>query len=309
MKTAFLFSGQGSQYTGMGQEIHNHFKVARDVFTEASDCLGYDMAKLCFEKNQQLNLTEYTQPALLTVSTAILTVVKAEGLVAEAVAGLSLGEYTALVASEALSFSNAVKLVSKRGKYMAECAPDGTGKMVAIMNANSKVIEDACQKIASETGKIVAPANYNTPQQIVIGGETEAVDEVVKYLHDLGVRRCIALNVSGPFHTPLLKKAALQLGKELANVPFSNMKIPVVANTTAQVMQDNEVVNLLERQVMSPVKFYDSIHTLRDLGVTRFIEIGPGKVLTGFMKKIDKTLATNHIEDIPTLKETLANCR
>lgn len=309
MKTAFLFSGQGSQYTGMGQDIYENFKLAREQFEEASDCLGYDMAALCFEENDRLHLTEYTQPAILTVSTAILRVAQAEGLTAEAVAGLSLGEYTALVASQALTFSQAVQLVAKRGKFMSDCAPEGSGKMVAVMNADPALIEQICRKVATDTGQIVAPANYNTPQQIVIGGETEAVDQAVVQLQEAGVRRCVPLKVSGPFHTPLLKQAASDLKAELARVSFSPMRLPVVGNVTAEVLTDEEVIPLLEKQVMSPVRFYDSIQTLQQLGVTNFIEIGPGKVLSGFMKKIDKTLTTSHIENIPTLNETVANCR
>ena len=304
MKTAFLFSGQGAQYVGMGQELFDQEEIVRQTFDEASDVLGYDMAELCFTENERLNQTEYTQPAILTVSVAFWRLLEAKGYHADAVAGLSLGEYTALVASGALDFKTAVALVAKRGSYMSTAAPQGTGKMVAVMNAPIETIEEACKQ-ASERG-IVSPANYNTPQQIVIGGEVAAVDEAVERLKEAGVKRMIPLNVSGPFHTALLKPAADKLKVALEEVTFNEMTVPVISNTTAQVMQQDEIKELLERQVMSPVRFYESVATLKELGVERIIEIGPGKVLSGFIKKIDKTLVMSRVEDSNTLQETEA---
>ena len=262
------------------------------------------MAELCFTENEQLNQTEYTQPAILTVSVAFWRLLKAKGFQADAVAGLSLGEYTALVASGALDFKEAVALVAKRGSLMANAAPKGTGKMVAVMNAPLEAIETACEE-ASALG-IVAPANYNTPQQIVIGGEVEAVDKAVALLKEAGVKRMIPLNVSGPFHTALLKPAADQLKEVLNTVTFAEMQIPVISNTTANVMAQDEIKNLLERQVMSPVRFYESVATLKELGIERVVEIGPGKVLSGFIKKIDKTITLARVEDSQTLSETEA---
>ena len=303
MKRAFLFSGQGAQYVGMGQELYAQEPIVRVTFEEASHALGYDVAELCFTENDRLNQTEYTQPAILTVSIAFWRLLQEKGYQADVVAGLSLGEYSALVASGALDFKTAVTLVAKRGAFMATAAPQGTGKMVAVMNTPIEVIEEACQK-ASAIG-IVSPANYNTPQQIVIGGEVAAVEQAMAYLTEAGAKRMIPLNVSGPFHTALLKPAAEKLKRELDTVSFQPMTIPVISNTTAQVMQEDQVKELLEKQVMSPVRFYESIATLKDLGVEQVVEIGPGKVLSGFMKKIDKTMTVTRLEDSQTLADTL----
>ncbi|MEL5940927.1 ACP S-malonyltransferase, partial [Tetragenococcus halophilus] len=242
MKTAFLFSGQGDQYPGMGKDLYDQYEIVQKTFEQASNVLNYDMAELCFTENEQLDLTEYTQPAILTVSVAFLRLLKEKGIQPDAAAGLSLGEYSALVASQALSFETAVDLVARRGKYMAEAAPSGVGKMVAVMNMPADTIEKACQQ-ASEYG-IVSPANYNTPKQIVIGGEEKAVDYALDLLSQAGARRMIPLNVSGPFHTKLLEPASKQLKEVLKETTFNEMQIPVVSNTTAKVMKQDEIKHL-----------------------------------------------------------------
>ena len=302
-KTAFLFAGQGAQYLGMARDLYDQYNVVRATYDEASQVLGYDIRNLIDREEEKLNQTRYTQPAILTTSVAIYRLLQEKGIQAAIVAGLSLGEYSAMVAAGALEFTTAVDLVAKRGAFMEEAAPAGSGKMVAVLNADLATIETACQE-ASQLG-IVSPANYNTPSQIVIGGEVKAVDKAVELLKEAGVKRLIPLKVSGPFHTALLKPASDKLSKVLATVEFTDFKLPLVGNTEATIMEQGRIKELLTRQVMEPVRFYDSIATMKKSGVTDFIEIGPGKVLSGFIKKIDKSMKIAQVEDITSLSVLL----
>lgn len=301
-KTAFLFAGQGSQTVGMARDLYEYYRIVRETFDQASQILGYDIRDLIDNQEDKLHQTRYTQPAILTTSVAIFRLLEEEGIQPDMVAGLSLGEYSALVASGALAFEDAIALIAKRGEYMETAAPAGTGKMVAVLNTDVNLIEEICSTV---TSGIVSPANYNTPAQIVIGGEVAAVDEAVELLKEAGVKRMIPLNVSGPFHTALLQPASEQLAQALEQVEFADFQVELVGNTEAKVMKKEDIKSLLIRQVMEPVRFYESIATMQEAGVTNFIEIGPGKVLSGFVKKIDKTAHVVAIEDIEGLQIVL----
>ncbi|CYU61706.1 ACP S-malonyltransferase [Streptococcus suis] len=301
-KIAFLFAGQGSQTVGMARDLYENYPIVRETFDQASQILGYDIRDLIDNQEDKLHQTRYTQPAILTTSVAIFRLLEEEGVQPDMVAGLSLGEYSALVASGALAFEDAIALIAKRGEYMETAAPAGTGKMVAVLNTDVNLIEEICSTV---TSGIVSPANYNTPAQIVIGGEVAAVDEAVEALKAAGVKRMIPLNVSGPFHTALLRPASEQLAQALEQVEFADFQVDLVGNTEAKVMKKEDIKSLLTRQVMEPVRFYESIATMQEAGVTNFIEIGPGKVLSGFVKKIDKTAHVIAIEDIEGLQIVL----
>ena len=302
-KTAFLFAGQGAQYLGMARDLYEQYDVVKATFEEASQVLGYDVRILIDQYEEKLNQTRYTQPAILTTSLAIYRLLAEKGIRPDIVAGLSLGEYSALVAAGALDFKTAVALVAKRGAFMEEAAPAGSGKMVAVLNADVGLIEEACQT-ASQLG-VVSPANYNTPGQIVIGGDVAAVDKAVELLKEAGVKRLIPLNVSGPFHTALLKPASEKLAQVLAETEFAEFQLPLVGNTEADIMEASRIKELLTRQIMEPVRFYDNIAKMQEAGVTEFIEIGPGKVLSGFMKKIDKSAIVHSVESVETLTALL----
>lgn len=300
-RIAFVFPGQGAQYIGMGREFYESSKSAKEVFELASEATGLDIPALCFEENDRLDVTEYTQAAMLACEAAILRAVQEAGIVPEVNAGLSLGEYGALIASGALTMEEAFRVVRKRGIFMQEAVPVG-GAMAAVIGMDGEKIAGICE----ETDGMVTVANYNCPGQVVITGEEKAVDAAGAALKEAGARRVIPLNVSGPFHSPMLQKAGEQLGMVLEDVTVHDIAIPYVANVTAEyVTEKNQVKELLSRQVAASVCWQQSVEHMLSQGVDTFLEIGPGKTLTGFLKKIDRNAVGLHIEKPEDLEEIL----
>ncbi|MCH5212323.1 MAG: ACP S-malonyltransferase [Oscillospiraceae bacterium] len=304
-KIAFLFAGQGSQAPGMGKELAENFECANAVFDEASEALGFDIKDMIFNGDKEtLMITENTQPTIVTMSVAALRVLEEKGIKPDVVAGLSLGEYTAHVASGSLKFADAVKLVKKRGKYMQEEVPVGVGAMAAILGLNADQVREAAEK-ASEVG-VCTGANFNCPGQIVVSGEIAAVDKCCEIAKEMGAKRAVKLDVSAPFHCALLKGAGEKLAKEMGNVTVYDMQVPVITNVTADYIgSKDDIKGLLKEQVSNSVLWEESIRRMIADGVDTFIEIGPGKALNGFMKKIDKTMKCFNVEDIASLNKTL----
>lgn len=305
-KVAFMFPGQGSQYVGMGQDFYEQFEESKEVFESATKLLGFSMEELCFEENEQIHITEYTQAAMLTASTAILRKVESMGIKPDYTIGLSLGEYNALVASKVLSFEEAVQVVRQRGILMQNAVPVGLGTMAAVLGAKKEFIEQVCE----DTKGIVGIANYNCPGQIVISGEVEAVKQASAALKEQGVKRVIPLKVSGPFHSKMLEQAGQKLLEVLDTVELKNPEIPYVANVNAQIItKAQRIKELLAQQVASSVRFEQSIERLIEEGVTTFIEMGPGKTLSGFVKKINRNvnvIQIEKVEDLEKLKEIVS---
>jgi [acyl-carrier-protein] S-malonyltransferase len=302
-KIAFIFPGQGSQYPGMGRELAENFKIAAETFAEADDTLGSRLSRLCFEgPEEELKLTFNTQPAILTVSIAALRVLRTETHLAAAyLAGHSLGEYSALVASGAISFADAIRTVRARGAYMQEAVPVGVGAMAAILGVEPEILAEICQEAAQ--GEVVAPANFNSPGQIVIAGHAGAVGRAMEIAKNRGFRKAMLLPVSAPFHCSLMAPAGERLAQTLSGVSFAPMTIPVVTNVEAHPNQDkSRVPELLVRQVSAPVLWEASVMRMVEMEVERFVEIGPGKVLSGLVKRITKSADVCNIEDIGTLK-------
>lgn len=305
-KIAFVFPGQGSQTVGMGKDLFDHYHVARRVFEEADEALGFSISDLCFNgPEEELRKTYNTQPAILTVSIACYEVLKNQGIAPEVVAGHSLGEYSALVAAGALSFADAVRLVRKRGQFMQEAVPLGQGSMAAIMGADRDLVVAMCGQAQEQVGSVQA-VNFNCPGQIVIAGQTAAVEKAVELLKAAGVKRAITLPVSAPFHSTLMQPAADRLSQELDGVTVCHAQIPVVANINAQPLTEPDAIKAsLVQQAANPVLWEDCVARMASLGCTVFVEVGPGKVLTGFTKKIAKDVLTFNVEDIASLEKSL----
>lgn len=306
-KTAFVFPGQGAQYVGMGKDFYDHFREAGEVFNLAGEVTGIDMEQLVFEENEQLNITEYTQIAMLATELAIWKVLDAKGIKADVCAGLSLGEYGALAVSGVMELEDLFRLIRKRGIYMQEAYPTG-GAMAAIIGGDIRVIEQACEEVDG----IVSVANYNCPGQIVITGAEAAVQEACAMLAERGARRCVPLKVSGPFHSKLLTEAGAKLRKELDDTKINVPQIPYVTNVTGEYVEKadaDQIRELLEQQVSSPVRFWQSVERMIADGVDTFVEIGPGKTLSGFIRKINKEVRVFNVEkeaDLEKVMEELA---
>jgi [acyl-carrier-protein] S-malonyltransferase len=303
--TAFLFPGQGSQAVGMGKDLSERFPVARRTFEEADEALGKKLSQLCFEgPDDQLRLTENTQPAILTVSVAAWRVLDEKGIKPAFVAGHSLGEYSAHVAAQTVSFSDAVRTVRNRGKYMQEAVPVGTGAMAAILGMSLDAVAAVCGDAAQ--GEVCEPANVNSPEQIVISGHAAAVERAVKLAQERGAKRAIILPVSAPFHCSLMKPAQEKLAVDLQKLKLSAPKIPVVCNVYAKPVEDAESAReALIRQVTGSVKWSESMQLLIARGIQTFVEVGPGKVLCGLMRQIDRSKKSLNVEDEASLQKTL----
>ena len=302
-KTAFIFPGQGSQHIGMGKEFYDNFPIARQVFEEADDALHFSISSLCFNgPADALKLTENTQPAILTASVVALRVLQSENdIVSEMTAGHSLGEYSALVASGGVAFTDAVRVVRLRGKFMQEAVPVGEGAMAAVLGMEREEIEKLCEEVSE--GDILSPANFNCPGQIVIAGHAKAVQKAIDQVEAKG-KRAILLPVSAPFHSPLMKPAGVRLGQELNKIAVNDLKIPVVTNVEAEPNTSKDrVKDLLVTQVTHPVLWEDSMRKMIREGIERVVEIGPGKVLTGLMRRIDSNVEAKNLEDIQGLKK------
>ena len=300
---AFLFPGQGSQHAGMGKDLAENFPVARQVFEEANDALGVDLASLCFNgPEEDLKLTANTQPAILTTSIAALRVLETEtGIAPNCAAGHSLGEYSALVCAGALNFADAVRIVRQRGTFMQEAVPVGTGAMAAILGLDKETLERVCRDAA--LGQVVSPANFNSAGQVVIAGNTEAVDRAMNLAKEHGAKRALPLPVSAPFHCSLMIPAGERLADVLADIKVGDMTVPVITNVEAAPNQDaSRVCQLLVDQVSAPVLWEDTIACMIKLDVERYIEIGPGKVLAGLVKRMAKDSTIQNVQNVSDIR-------
>jgi len=304
VKIAFIFPGQGSQYVGMGKDIYENFETARETFKEASDAVGYDLAGLSFSgPAEELNKTFRTQPCILTVSTAIYKVLLSEGIAPSVVAGHSLGEYSALVAAGILSLKDAAELTAKRGQFMQEAVPEGKGLMAAILGLERDKIDRICGSLRSG---YASPANYNCPGQIVIAGEKVAVEEAIEACKEAGAKRAMPLAVSVPSHCKLMENASKRLSELFDGIEFRNPAIPIVNNADAKFLKDiGDIKSSLIRQLSSPLLWEDSVRSIVSSGIGTFVEVGPGKVLSGLIKRIDASVKVLNVEDMKSLDMTL----
>jgi [acyl-carrier-protein] S-malonyltransferase len=306
---AFLFPGQGSQLVGMGRDLHDRFPAARAVFEQADEALGFSLSSLCFEgPEEQLRLTAFTQPAIVTVSIAAERVLRERGIAPAVVAGHSLGEYAALVSAGVLPFADAVRAVHARGTYMQEAVPAGEGAMAAVLGLDAAAVAEACQQAARETGQVVSPANANAPAQIVISGTVAAVVRAGVLAKETGAKRVVMLPVSAPFHCALMQPAQDRLAPLLAELHFENARVPVIPNTLAAAESAGPALReALVRQVTGTVRWTESMQILRDAFAPAYwIEVGPGKVLSGLLRQIDRAQSALNVEDSGSLDQTIA---
>ena len=306
MKTAFVFPGQGSQKVGMLQDLYNEFPIVKERFDQADQALGYSISKLCFEgPDTELLKTANTQPGILTASVACYEILKEKGVTPDIVGGHSLGEYSAMVAAGVIDFKDAVYLVHKRGEFMQDAVPLGQGAMAAIINLDRAKVVAICDQVTEEVGSVQA-VNFNCPGQIIISGQTEAVEKACELMKEAGAKRAIMLPVSGPFHSRLMEPAAKRLKEEMDKIQFHDAQIPVVANVTGKILTDaNAIKESLLVQVASPVLWEDCVAEMVNFGAEAFVECGPGKVLTGFTKKINKEMKLANVEDLASLEKCL----
>jgi [acyl-carrier-protein] S-malonyltransferase len=304
-KLAYLFPGQASQYSGMGGDLAENFPESRAVFDEADATLGFSISKICFDGSEdELKLTENTQPAIFAVSVAALRAIEKRGIMPDFVAGHSLGEYSGLVAAGALDIATGIKLLRKRGQFMQEAVPKGEGAMAAIMGLSPADVAEICKKAADH--EVVSPANLNSPEQIVVSGHAGAVKRAVEIASQWGAKRAVMLPVSAPFHCALMEPAQKKLEPELRAAAFSALRLPLITNVDAQAITSGEEArDALVRQVVMPVRWLDSIRELIEEGVRIFVEVGPGKVLAGLLRQIDRSVRCFNVEDAASLNSTL----